>query len=605
MRIGLRAVFVLCLCATTVWAQPMPLVKRNQPEKGYYLRAAQVRGVVWSDKGYTITLLPPSLRTTLIMVRPASTGRDWPNPSDYTATAECAAYLVVRSEYNGKTDFSDAKVKKLIAAGWTEVDESFGVVVPQEENWKWRIFTREVPKGNVDLKVEDVKLEAMTIFLFGKKREGKPVVKTPDPVKPADPVKVQGPQVQKSLDDHPSGVDHIAFSPDGKRLVAGCGQTVKVWDMASAKPIVTFDAADNNRVEGVAISPDGKTVASCGLDHALKLWEVAGAREARLIKVPLEGTTPVRSIAFSPDGKTIAEASDYLSPRLWDVTTGKLVRSFPRPQANEFPLSLAFTPDGKTLVAGYSNWISILDVASGKERSKIVAYSCKEMAISSDGKTVACQDSLKSIKLWDLASGKEKTTLSWTNLQNVLGLALSPDGKLLASCVTGKEGNAIQLWDTASGKELDAFYGHMGGMVRCVAFSPAGGLLASGGEDRSIKLWKIQTIGAGSGAGSEDKQAIPEKLAGTWEGTRIDKGFGPGLIEQIELTKEGKARTTLFAGVNKQEVKESTYTIDGDKITFRKDSSDKGYTFTIKKLTSGILILEDDQKKMASFQRGK
>jgi WD40 repeat protein len=68
-------------------------------------------------------------------------------------------------------------------------------------------------------------------------------------------------------------------------------------------------------------------------------------------------------------------------------------------------------------------------------------------------------------------------------------LAFSPDGKLLAS---GSSDRTIKLWDVATGKERATLRGHAG-EVSSVCFSPDGKVLASGGDDRTIKLWDVAT----------------------------------------------------------------------------------------------------------------
>jgi WD40 repeat protein len=70
----------------------------------------------------------------------------------------------------------------------------------------------------------------------------------------------------------------------------------------------------------VAFSPDGKLLASGGVNQPVRLWDMRTGREQGTLSGHTEG---VYSVAFSPDGKTLASGSEDRSIRLWDVKTGK------------------------------------------------------------------------------------------------------------------------------------------------------------------------------------------------------------------------------------------------------------------------------------------
>jgi WD40 repeat protein len=78
-------------------------------------------------------------------------------------------------------------------------------------------------------------------------------------------------------------------------------------------------------VISAAISPDGKTLASGGMDNAIKLWDMASGR---LIRTLIGHSSDVHSVVFSPDGKTLVSGSKDCSIRLWHFSDGTLVSSF-------------------------------------------------------------------------------------------------------------------------------------------------------------------------------------------------------------------------------------------------------------------------------------
>ncbi len=149
--------------------------------------------------------------------------------------------------------------------------------------------------------------------------------------------------------------------------------------------------------------------------------------------------------------------------------------------------SVAFSPDGQTLASGSDDGtLRLWNLASGKELRTLTrhTYSVISVAFSPDGQTVASCGSDTKIKLWNLASGKELRTLTGhTNM--ILSVAFSPDGQTLAS---GSGDQTIKLWNLASGKELRTLTGHTS-YVLTMAFSPDGQTLASGSADKTIKIW--------------------------------------------------------------------------------------------------------------------
>jgi WD40 repeat protein len=291
------------------------------------------------------------------------------------------------------------------------------------------------------------------------------------------------------------GIDPVVFSPDGKILASVDDEAITFWEVASRKEIHRFKHSDV--VLSIAFNPDDKTLVSGGStakgrEGDLKLWDVSTGTVVRRFT---GHSSEISSVAFSPDGKILASGSVGWRIRVWDVTTGKNTALF---QGTSPILSLAFHPNGRLLAYGSTAGnFDVFDLNTSKRSAVLNDRTTSDarnshtkgrlhVAFSPDGRILATGSEDKTIRLWDVATGKVAGVLKG-HTDAVTCLTFNPIGKILAS---GSKDKTIRLWDLPTGKTAAVLQGHTDGILS-VAISPDGKMLASGSQDGTIKLWDM------------------------------------------------------------------------------------------------------------------
>ena len=311
-------------------------------------------------------------------------------------------------------------------------------------------------------------------------------------------------ELLRSFNAHASGVYSVVFSPDGKVLASGGAEDthnekpyhgIKFWDPKDGEQLRSVDGSIDE-VRSLAFSPDGKVIASTQVDDAIILWDAITGKQLRVLKGHAG-----ESVAFSPDGKIVAGGSGAHTIELWDATTGNSLRSMRAEEecrgcceaeyGTYTSLSVAFSPDGKTIASGAcDHTIVVWDALAGKKLRSLKGHTdgVLSVAFSPDGKVLASGGLDQSIKLWDPESGKQTRSFD-PHIREIWSIALSPNGNVIAE---GRSDGSVKVWDTRTHTRLRSFKGHAR-RISALAFSPDGRALASGGADNKIKLWNIAT----------------------------------------------------------------------------------------------------------------
>jgi WD40 repeat protein len=263
----------------------------------------------------------------------------------------------------------------------------------------------------------------------------------------------------KTFTGHFLDVTSVAFSPDGNTALSGSSdRIIKLWDIASGRELRTF-RGHSKSVTSVTFSPDGRTALSGSQDETVKLWNVESGRRIRTLIEKSSYSTPA---AFSPDGRG-ALSGGYNGLKLWDIESGHLLRNFDDAHRFDRVSSIALSSDGRTVLSGSSIRIKLWDLASGR-LLRIFEWNrgeAKSVAFSPDGHSVLWGLEDGSVRLWEVSGANtlwgrirwsitkapEPRTFS-AHSGSVTSVAFSPDGRSILS----SGDSSLRLWDVATGR---------------------------------------------------------------------------------------------------------------------------------------------------------
>ena len=368
---------------------------------------------------------------------------------------------------------------------------------------------------------------------------------------------------------HKSYVNSITFSPNGKFIaISSRDATATLWDVDTGT--ACFTITHQGSVTSTTFSPDGTLLATGSSDATATLWHI-DTEEIRWTfrhekqeksvtfdsgHVQTFNTGGIGDIAFSPDGRYLATAGQRMdcSTILWDVETGEQLWCI----THEKPIdAVAFSPDSTFMATYYPDGtVSVLRVADGIPGPETIHQekwidrnngtppvnhhediSGRWVQFSSDGKHLAgLKVAGNSLTLWDVNTGEKIKEFDGVKASG-RNLVFSPEGHYFRlGCTPDPEYDTIELWD----EEKRANFTH-GAYVDTAEMSPNGTLLATGGRDKTIKLWHVETQQYFQTLSGHIGRIL--SLAFSPDGTLLVSGGG----DNWEMQKNADGRTTYFS----------------------------------------------------------
>ncbi|XP_068911491.1 notchless protein homolog 1 [Tenebrio molitor] len=334
-----------------------------------------------------------------------------------------------------------------------------------------------------------------------------------------------------SMPGHAEAVISVSFSPDGKHLASGSGDTsVRFWDVDTQTPYHTCKG-HKNWVLCIAWAPNNEKLASACKDGRVIIWDPKSGKQ--LGKTMVGHKQWITSLSWEPyhqnvECRLLASSSKDGDVRIWDTVLCSTVLTISGhtksvtvvkwggsgllySASQDRTVKVWRAKDGvlcRTL-EGHAHWVNTLALntdyilrigafdpvadsnKTAEDKKKSQEFALKryhEVAAATGERLVSGSDDF-TLFLWDPQKDKKPLARLTGHQQLVNDVKFSPDGRIFASASFDK---SIKLWEAKTGKFVGTLRGHVQA-VYMIAFSADSRLMVSGSADSTLKLWNLKT----------------------------------------------------------------------------------------------------------------
>jgi WD40 repeat protein len=326
---------------------------------------------------------------------------------------------------------------------------------------------------------------------------------------------------------HEHGVQAVAFSPDGKRLLTAARTALRLWDLSDGRELNSFEGNKAwHFVRHIAWTPDSKQALLASGQYKgtqrLTLWDVATFKEMRRFD---EHDKPVTRVAVTADGRSAVSGTDGGNVYVWDIGTGARTAHY-EPSVRQ-TLNAQFEPDGTTKAldispdgrlglwaGGYANYqLRLFDLGTGREVRGFEPKEPSEQHIvaavfTRDGRRILAVHSYGFIRVWDVEQATSSPALRIAN-EVITSVAFSKDERL---ALVGSYSGTLSLLDIGDVQKSEPAVkqllvlqgahpkerrvntrGQIAAGIEQVALSPDGRFAAAADHDGTARVWELKT----------------------------------------------------------------------------------------------------------------